>query len=602
MKSLTLQKSSSLLFSSKQEQTSWFEGIKGISSYDSLLTEVREEADRLLQNPMRELTFEQFTIFRDTGSRLDYEKSYFAKRRHLNTFAIMSLVEPTETAYLRELQETIWSICNEYTWCLPAHLKNSPEMEIDPDADLHQAIKTPRYTIDLFAAETAFALSEINNLMDHVLDPLIQKRVNQEVYRRVLVPFQNQSFEWETSTHNWAAVCAGSIGSAALYVVNDQLVLSSIMDRVIQAMSYYLKGFNEDGTCMEGYGYWQYGFGFYVYFADLLKRKTAGEVDLFQQEKVHQIASFQQKCFIYKNQVVNFSDSTERGSVFLGLSHYLKNIYPDLEVPETELLASYAEDHCSRWAPAFRNLLWFDENMRGKPWGNATYYLKDSQWFISRHQHYVFACKGGHNDEPHNHNDIGHFILHAKGETFLKDLGSGMYCEAYFNHERYSFLCNGSQGHSVPIINKQFQKEGASRHASVVNVYTSLEEDVLEMDIAGAYEVGSLEKLIRKFIWKKQPLPELILSDSYHFTARPSSIVERFITPVMKITEEPHAIVLEGTEKVKILFDVDKMDLTIQKNEFLNHFGEREEFYQLDFSVKQLREVTPVEFRIVFGE
>lgn len=602
MKSLTLQKSSSLLFSSKQEQTSWFEGIKEISSYDSLLAEVREEADRLLQNPMRELTFEQFTIFRDTGSRLDYEKSYFVKRRHLNTFAIMSLVEPTETAYLRELQETIWSICNEYTWCLPAHLKNSPEMETDPDAHLHQDIKTPRYTIDLFAAETAFALSEINNLMDHVLDPLIQKRVNQEVYRRVLVPFQNQSFEWETSPHNWAAVCAGSIGSAALYVVNDQLVLSSIMDRVIQAMSYYLKGFNEDGACMEGYGYWQYGFGFYVYFADLLKRKTAGEVDLFQQEKVHQIASFQQKCFIYKNQVVNFSDSTERGSVFLGLSHYLKNIYPDLEVPENELRASYAEDHCSRWAPAFRNLLWFDENMRGKPWGNATYYLKDSQWFISRHQHYVFACKGGHNDEPHNHNDIGHFILHTKGETFLKDLGSGMYCEAYFNYERYSFLCNGSQGHSVPIINKQFQKEGGSRHASVINVYTSLEEDVLEIDIAGAYEVGSLEKLIRKFIWKKQPLPELILSDSYHFTARPSSIVERFITPVMKITEEPSGVVLEGAEKIRICFDRNHLDVLIHKNEFLNHYGHKEEFFQLDFVVKELREVIYVDFRFIFGE
>ncbi|PMC38045.1 hypothetical protein CJ195_10680 [Bacillus sp. UMB0899] len=602
MKSLSESKSSTLFFSSKKEQTHWFECIKEKTSYNSILTEIREEAERLLQNPMKELTFQEFTIFRETGSRLEYEKSYFAKRRRLNTFALMTLLEPTEPVYLSELQETIWSICNEYTWCLPAHLKNSPEMDVQLEDTFLQTIKNPHYSIDLFAAETAFALSEINHMLDHVLDPLIQKRVKQEVYRRVLEPFQHQSFEWEKSTHNWAAVCAGSIGAAALYVVNNHHMLSSILDRVLQAMSYYLKGFNEDGACMEGYGYWQYGFGFYVYFSDLLKINTYGEIDLFQLEKVHQIATFQQKCFIYKNQVVNFSDSTEKGSVFLGLSHYLKDVFPKLEVPETELRAAYTDDHCSRWAPAFRNLIWFDENKAGKPWGNATYYLKDSQWFISRHNEYVFASKGGHNDEPHNHNDVGHFILQAKGETFLKDLGSGMYCEGYFNQERYTFLCNGSQGHSVPIINHQFQSEGASCHASAINFVTSQEEDVLEMDLAGAYEVGNLERLSRKFIWKKKNIPEMILSDTYSFTERPTSIVERFVTPVMKVTEESDGVVLEGTEKMKILFDRDKLDLTIQRNEFLNHFGEREEFYQLDFAVKELREVTHVDFWFVFGE
>lgn len=593
---------SSLLFSSKKDQANWFESIKGKLSYTSLITEIREEADKLLQHPIKELTFQEFTIFRETGSRLEYEKSYFAKRRRLNTFAIMTLLEPTDSAYLRELHEIIWSICIEYSWCLPAHLKNSPEMNTEYEEDFLQTIQNPHYTIDLFAAETAFTLSEINKLMDHVLDPLIQKRMKQEVYRRVLLPFQNHSFHWETSTHNWAAVCAGSIGAAALYVVDDEHMLTSILERVVQAMTYYLKGFNEDGACMEGYGYWQYGFGYYVYFADLLKKKASGAIDLFQIDKVDQIAAFQQKCFIYKNKVVNFSDSTETGSVFLGLSHYLKDVFPKLEVPETELRAAYADDHCSRWAPAFRNLIWFDENKAGKQWGNATYYLKDSQWLISRHTDYVFACKGGHNDEPHNHNDIGHFILQAKGETFLKDLGSGMYCEGYFNQERYSFLCNGSQGHSVPIINHQYQSAGAARHASTIDFLTNEEEDVLEMDLAKAYEVETLEKLVRKFIWKKKHIPEMILSDTYYCTEKPTSIVERFISPVLKITEESNGVVLVGNEKIKILFDRDKLDLSIQKNQFLNHFGEQEEFYQLDFAVKDLREVIRVDFRFVFGE
>ncbi|MBM7603900.1 hypothetical protein JOC75_001873 [Metabacillus crassostreae] len=588
----------SLLFSSKQEQDNWFKEIKEKIVYQSLLLEIKDDATKLLETPLQELTFYEFTIFRETGSRLAYERSYFAKRRRLNTFALMTLIEPDEPIYLKELHEAIWSICNEYTWCLPAHLKNSPEMDTKLNEQF-QHLEDPFYTIDLFAAETAFTLSEILKLTEHIIDPLIQKRVVNEVFRRVLVPFQKQSFDWETSTHNWSAVCAGAIGSAALHLIKDDKQLASILEKVLKAISYYLKGFNNDGACMEGYGYWQYGFGFFVYFADLLKKKTSGEMNLFHIQKVHQIALFQQKCFIYKNQVVNFSDSTERGAIFLGLSHYLKTIFPDMEAPEVELRSSYCEDHCSRWAPAFRNLLWLDDKISGNPWRNETYYLKDSQWFISRHDGYVFACKGGHNDEPHNHNDIGHFILQAKGESFLMDLGSGMYCEDYFNKKRYTFLCNGSQGHSVPVINNQFQAEGYAHKATIID-YSSQAEDLIEMDLKKAYNMKSLQHLVRKFQWQKSHTPELVLFDTFHFTENPTSIVERFITPVMKVIEDSTGVILEGAEKIKVHFDREQLELIIRKNEFINHFGKREELYQLDFSVKKPSKLTSVEFRFRF--
>ncbi|TXC90600.1 hypothetical protein FS935_11855 [Metabacillus litoralis] len=590
---------SSLLFSSKQEQANWFKEIKEKTVYQSLLLEIKDEATKLLETPLQELTFYEFTIFRETGSRLEYERSYFATRRRLNTFALMTLIEPDEPIYLKELHETIWSICNEYTWCLPAHLKNSTEMDTKLD-DQFQQFEDPFYTIDLFAAETAFTLSEILKLTEHIIDPLIQKRMVNEVFRRVLVPFQKQSFDWETSTHNWSAVCAGAIGSAALHLIKDDKQLASILEKVLKAISYYLKGFNNDGACMEGYGYWQYGFGFYVYFADLLKKKTSDEINLFHIQKVHQIALFQQKCFIYKNQVVNFSDSTERGAIFLGLSHYLKTIFPDIEVPEVELRASYDEDHCSRWAPAFRNLLWLDEKLSGNPWRNETYYLKDSQWFISRHDEYVFACKGGHNDEPHNHNDIGHFILQAKGESFFKDLGSGMYCEDYFNQKRYTFLCNGSHGHSVPVINNQFQTEGYNHKSTIIDYFSNQTEDLIEMDLNKAYNMKSLEHLVRKFQWKKNHTPELVLIDTFHFLENPISIVERFITPVMKVIEDSTGIILEGSEKIKVYFDREQLDLIIRENEFINHFGKREELYQLDFTVKKPSKLTSVELSFRF--
>lgn len=587
-----------LLFSSKEEQHQWFHSIKSKQSFQSLLDEIKAEADKLCKEPITELSFFDFTLFRETGSRLEYEKHYFTKRKRLNTFAIMCLLEPDQPIYLKELHEVIWSICNEYSWCLPAHLKDRPEML--EESDFLTLAEQPHYTIDLFSAETAFALSEIYRLTEDVLDPLIKKRIVQELHKRIFIPFQHQSYFWETSTHNWASVCACSIGAAGLHLLNDEPLLAGILKRVLNALQYYLKGFNDDGGCLEGYGYWQYGFGFYVYFADLLKVKTAGNVDLFDQKKVHKMALFQQKCFIHKKKVVNFSDSTEEATVFLGLSHYLSRMYPQIEVPKNELRASYSEDHCSRWAPAIRNLLWFDESKRGQEWRDTTYYLNDSQWLISRNNGYAFASKGGHNDEPHNHNDIGHFILQANGETFLKDLGSGMYCEAYFSDKRYEFLCNGSQGHSVPIINNQLQKDGPSYCARIIDQLQQDEEDMLEMDLAKAYEVSELNSLVRRFVWKKVNKPMLVLTDTYTFSSTPDSIVERFITPVLSLSYESDGIVLTGDQSIKISYDSSLLDLTVNEKEFLNHFGEKERFCQLDFSVNRLSSVCRVEIEFKF--
>jgi hypothetical protein len=500
----------------------------------------------------------------------------------------MVLLEPEKNEYLTALENTIWSVCNEYSWCLPAHLQNSPETSVNIQYSLNEPSKKD-YSIDLFSAETSFALAEIVKLTEDYLSPLICKRIYKEVYDRIFLPFKENTFGWEIQTHNWAAVCAGSIGSAALHLVNDQNELAIILERVLPAMDSYLKGFQDDGICLEGYGYWQYGFGYYVYFADLLKKKTEGKVNLFDSEKVHQIALFQQRTFLNQNLVVNFSDAVPTASVFLGLSHYLSKIYSDFEIPETSLRSKYCDDHCSRWAPAIRNLLWFDEDAAQVPWRSGTNYSNHSEWFISRHKSesgsFAFAAKGGHNDEPHNHNDIGHFILQGNTEVFLKDLGCGLYSKEYFSEKRYSLLCNGSQGHSVPIINHQFQKAGLARCATIRQVLIGEDTDTFEMDIENAYEVESLQKVRRRFTWVKTNQPKLILEDSYFFTEQPSSIVERFITPFLTITRDDDGVILNGNHKLRIFYDYNALRLETKELSFINHFGETEENLALDFIV-----------------
>ncbi|MBM7654336.1 heparinase II/III family protein [Neobacillus cucumis] len=578
----------SLLFSTGEEKNKWWRNTAQNPAYQTFIEEIRDEANNLLPERDPIQSYSLFRIFAETGSRLEYEKIYFQKRRRLNTFAMMVLLEPEKIEYLNALENTIWSVCNEYTWCLPAHLINSPETSAQLGYSLRQPF-TQGYTIDLFAAETAFTLAEILKLTEDYLSPLICKRIYEEVYRRIFHPFQEKQFGWETQTHNWAAVCAGSIGAAALHLIKDASELAIIIERVLPAMDSYLKGFNKDGICLEGYGYWQYGFGYFVYFADLLKKRTTGKLNLFDFEKVHQIALFQQRCFLNQSLVVNFSDALPTATVFLGLSHYLSGIYSDFEVPEQGLRAKYSDDHCNRWAPAIRNLLWFDENASPKPWKSGTYYSEESAWFISRHQsgagNFSFAAKGGHNDEPHNHNDIGHFILQGNNEVFLKDLGSGLYTKDYFNDKRYSYLCNGSQGHSVPIINEQFQKEGPLRFAKILDIAIREEVETFELDIENSYEVESLQKLSRKFTWMKQKHPKLILEDCYSFKEQPFSVIERFIIPTLSLTKDDQGVILEGHGRMRIVYDKTKLLLKVRTIEFENHFGEKENNIALDFNV-----------------
>jgi hypothetical protein len=578
----------SLLFSTAEEKSEWWRNARSNPEFNLLFEEIRVEGERLLQEEEQELNYSLFRIFTENGSRIEFEKVYFLKRHRLTTFAIMVLLDSENKEYVAALENTIWSICNEYSWCLPAHLKNGPETSTSISCSLEKQ-SVENYSIDLFSAETAFALAEILKLTEDILDPLIRKRIYVEVYKRVFHPFHTTKYEWETQEHNWAAVCAGSIGAAAMHLIQDSKELSMILERVLPAVECYLKGFSDDGVCLEGYGYWQYGFGYYVYFADLLKKKTGGKLDLFNNEKIHHIALFQQRCFLNENLVVNFSDANPTASVFLGLSHYLSKVYADFEIPERKLRAKFTADHCGRWAPAIRNLIWFDETLPEQPWGNGSSFFVDSQWFISRHQtkagSFSFAAKGGNNNEPHNHNDIGHFILQGNNEVFLKDLGSGLYNRDYFSEKRYTFLCNGSQGHSVPIINHQFQEEGSTREARIHHAYVARDEDVFELDLSKAYEMEILQRLTRKFTWVKKDLPKLIVEDTYSFSDQPVSIMERLIAPALKITEKDDEVILEGKQRLRIQYDSRLLYLEVKRLNFINHFGNMEENFALDFTL-----------------
>ncbi|MFB9276479.1 hypothetical protein [Cohnella cellulosilytica] len=562
--------------------------------FSGMAAELRAEGVRLLEEPVPALTEELFSIFARTGSRLEFERAYFQRRRRLNAFALLSLLEPAAERYYGKLLETLRTILEERTWCLPAHVKGTDAAK----------------TIDLFSAETGFALSEIACLLGDRLPPELTEGIDRAVARRLIGPLlRDGPHHWETARHNWAAVCAGSVGAAALLRTTDAETLEAVLAKVLPALDCYLDGFGEDGACPEGLGYWNYGFGYYVYFADLLAKRTGGRIDLFAKPKVRSIALFQQAAYLCGDRVACFSDSLREIPFRTGLTHYLARMYSELETPDARYEAGLGEDHCHRWAPALRDWLWRDSRTAAsgglRP---ASRYFPDAQWLLSRcvseaGRCFGFAAKGGHNDEPHNHNDIGQFMWMVDGTAFAADLGSGEYTSAYFGADRYAYDCNGSQGHSVPIVDGRGQEAGRAHAATVLEAAAGESEDALRLDLRRAYRAPGLASLVRELRWRKAGECRLTLTDEVAFEGEPLSFTERIVTfAAPDLTEDGTVRLTSGGLTALIRYDGALLEVSAERRVYSDHFGEPQAWYAIDWKLRRPNSANRIELVFELGD
>lgn len=559
--------------------------IEAIPQYRAMLAAMAAEAEEYLSSPIKALPYSFFKLFAETGSRREYEQVYFDRRARLCYLALLSLLE-SGSKYLGALEDTIWAICDEYTWCLPAHLHNTCPVDEGGLEDQEKAL-------DLFATETAFTLAEILSLLGEAsrpqISPMVAARAKREIHRRVLGPYDRllQPLWWESAAMNWAAVCAGSVGAAAMYLIEDHDRLAGILHRVLGTMDSYLRGFGADGATTEGIGYWSYGFGFFTYFAALLRQRTAGRIDLFRGEKIEQIALFPQKCYLTGNQVVSFSDAPLYAYYLPGLMAYLQKEFPEVRTPAPRFRVDLSHTRQRSWAELSRGFFWGPPEKEGGLPAEASYYLPDAQWLIARasrgEKQICFAAKGGHNDEPHNHNDLGSFILHVNGDTLLADPGRGVYTRQYFGAERYLFFCNGSQGHSVPIIDGCFQQAGREHAAKILDCLTTAARDVFVLDLAGAYGGDNLKRLARRWEFNKAPAPSLVLEDSFVFARAPASVTERFISWFAPAVLAEGEISLRGENGGLVMrYDPAVLRPVLQRESFTTHEGEDKTIHVID--------------------
>lgn len=551
-----------------------------------------KRADELLEKSNPEVSEELFLEYFETGNRLEYERKYFEKREHLSIFGfvvsrwsdifIYNIKEPDLERYLLRLLNVLEDVINEKTWVLPAHA--TPEH-----------LKEDKVTIDLFAAETSGAVSEILFLISQnkLVKTKYQSQYNELVKlfvnkanTRIIKPFLNKEpYDWwEYGEMNWTAVCSSNMFITANYLkMLDNMAISNIdvqriLSRVTKSMISYLDGMGSDGVCKEGIDYFKYGMEYFLRYYEILE-ELENYKELYQISEFENIALFSQNVYLGKGNSVNFSDCSLKSKSKIGMISYLSYLFPKVSLSkdffkgnklllDESLVEILGGSECHRWLGTYLDYMWvkrYGENLKIEE-NIYSSFFKDSMWYIHKwNDNSSFYIKGGDNEESHNHNDIGSFGYIINGEEILSDLGYGEYSKEYFGKERYSILCNSSSGHNVPIIHNNYQLHGKEYGAD--KFYK--EENKLTISFGKAYGINSNQKVERIIEFKDSC--KFVLKDLFTLDNE-GTITETLVTRIKPEIKENIVFINSENAKVEIRYDENTKPY-IEETTYKSHNG-----------------------------
>ncbi len=538
--------------------------IKTDPYFEKTVSAIIKRADGYLNTPPAEIKYTDLHLFVLTGDRSQYETAYTNLRSRVSMFHLAYMLTEREE-YLEALSNAIWTLCNLESWALPAHVSENEDMMVR------------RSWLELVSCNVGRMLGEVYATVGDKLPELVRRRIEFEVRERIFKGYESRSYGWSEGASNWSAVCIVGVLGAYLYIATPEEIEAQIPN-MCKSADAYLRGFDDEGCCKEGYGYWHYGFIHFCMFAEMLKNYTNGKIDYFAIPKVHAIAKFQENMAINDKECIRFSDCSGQFAPDPSISHFLKGIYSDVQIPSIPApTASISE---------LTYLIWINPDLKDSTMCPKSMIYHESQWFIYRSEGYNFVCKAGSNDEPHNHNDVGSFMISKGGRVTFTDPGTGKYTRQYFNPaERYFNLEPSARSHSLPIIDGQLQikKSGKSK------IYKEGEREYA-FSMENGYDIPNLKSLTRHFVCEDDGV---VLTDSFVFENEPKSIVERFISLIEPVIEDGRVTVGDSV----LTYDTAIFDIKLSSEISVRKNDTREPVYMVDLVAKELKKNVTFTFK-----
>jgi hypothetical protein len=442
-----------------------------------------------------------FLDFVRDGNRTRYEAVSFGRRVRLAELVVAEAIEG-RGRFVDDILDGVWTICEESFWGVPAHVgaqKRGPGL---PD------VAEP--VVDLFAAETGMLLAWTDYLVGDALDrvsPLVRERIRREVDRRVLTPcLEREDFGWMglrgEKVNNWNPWIASNWLAAALLVDSDPARRARGVHKALRCLDAFLASYPADGGCDEGPGYWDRAGGSLFDSLELLRGASGGKIDVFDRPLIKEIGRYIGRVHIAGPWAVNFADAAAKAGGNASLIFRYGQAIGDEDLAgfgawlareqglgKGAVAGSFGV--LGRTLPALFGLDAVTGAEPKEPLARDAWFpelqVMAARSFEGSTKGLYLAAKGGHNDESHNHNDVGSFIVYADGEPALIDVGVETYTAKTFSGRRYEIWTMQSAFHNLPTVNGVMQKNGRAFRAEDVGHKAGRTRAVLDLDIAGAY-------------------------------------------------------------------------------------------------------------------
>ncbi|MGL1890954.1 MAG: heparinase II/III-family protein [Spirochaetaceae bacterium] len=524
---------------------SYLPGTKSKNRWRSLdinkIEEIKKTGLTALQEPWSNIPTTLYMDFHRTGNRKRFQKLYFDRRIKLIHMVLAHCVGEDSPEMLDGIINALGSICEESTWVVPAH--NWPQTENLPPLDHN--------IVDLFAANTSSLLvMTVHLLKDPLMKevPRLVERVTLECYKRCIQPYMENSSQWwmgfvETPgfgpVNNWNPWITSNFLHTLFLLNKSKYSPQQGVVRAVSILNNYLETLSADGGCNEGPAYWNHSIGSLYDCLDILNFACDSTEEPFQDKWFKKAASYLERMFISENYFINFADSSGKlDSLPYGLIARIGKAVNNQSLIKFALESQKNNpvdlDNKDVFEEAFssfrliRNLfasVSLDENVNtGKL---ETDLFEDLQIaiFNDTKSGLMLACKGGHNNECHNHNDVGQFVIYADGEPMVIDPGVGDYTKDTFNHKRYAIWTMQSGWHNLPTINGTCQEVGQSFECD--NFHKS--GDSVSMSISNAYPIKSGVNLWNRQLFLNRENSSIRLIDSYGFEKDNNNICWNFM-------------------------------------------------------------------------
>jgi hypothetical protein len=446
----------------------------------SLRTAVAEAAAMAPAVPPR-VTAEEYLAVRERNDRSPVDRHLASTRRTLSALVLSRALLGDGPD--QRLVDWLWGIATEPSWAHSAHIKGLPRLD--------------QPCLDLGTCCTAVLLAEAAELLQPWLQrscPALIGTLCERIAHHALSQFASASplLWWEQPDRalNWLGVCAGSLFAAASSLERLGQPHPEAKARSAAGLARFIhESFTPAGECDEGIGYWTYGMTFAGVGLDRMDEQEFRSVD---RERLRLVAEYPRRAHLFGEHFFSGNDSGTRGSAPLSFSRWAAAVTGSSWLAEWSAgKVPTLENHLPL---TLRQLHALDlpkptTEVQSPP--QAAVLLCDQQAGILRiptpRGELIAAVTGGHNDERHNHNDLGHFVVAFGGEFIVPDFGApSPYAADFFGPRRYAYLAASSRGHCCPIVNGCEQRAGRDAFG-IVRSWRPEDPPHFELDLTPAY-------------------------------------------------------------------------------------------------------------------